>query len=139
MFTMRTATAADIDIWRAFDARIAQSELTRKLQAGRCYLMTEDTAPVGVLRYNLFWDEIPFVTQLFLEEAARGKGYGSRAMRQWEQEMRDLGFSSVMTSSQADETAQHFYRKLGYQDAGCLILNEGPYKQPAEIFFFKEL
>lgn len=40
-----------------------------------------------------------------------------------------------MTSTQADEGSQHFYRKLGYKDAGCLILDT----QPSEIFFVKQL
>ena len=139
MFAMQTATVADVDAWRTFDALISQNELLTKLRNRRCYLLTEDSVPVGVLRYNLFWDEIPFVTLLFLMEGARGKGYGKRAMQMWEMEMRYLGFPCVMTSTQADETAQHFYRKLGYKDAGCLILNEEPRKQPAEIFFIKTL
>jgi hypothetical protein len=53
--------------------------------------------------------------------------------------MRSLGVPCVMTSAQADESAQHFYRKLGYRDAGCLILDQPPLKQPAEIFFLKQL
>jgi hypothetical protein len=36
--------------------------------------------------------------------------------------MKQMGFKMTMTSTQADEGAQHFYRKLGYKDAGCLLL-----------------
>ncbi|MFH1880615.1 MAG: GNAT family N-acetyltransferase [Bacillota bacterium] len=91
------------------------------------------------MRYNLFWDNVPFLAMIFLEEAARGKGYGKRAVLQWDAETRSLGFPRVMTSTQADETARHFYRRLGYKDAGCLILNEPPLSRPAEIFFLKQL
>ncbi len=49
--------------------------------------------------------------------------------------MKQKGFNMVMTSTQADEGAQHFYRKLGYQDAGCLLLDT----QPLEIFLTKPL
>ena len=41
----------------------------------------------------------------------------------------------VMTSSQSDEDGQHFYRKLGYIDAGSLVLPE----EPLEVFFIKKL
>ena len=139
MFTMDYATPADAAAWRVFDTHITQDELARKLRDRRCYLLKVNGVPVGVLRYNLFWDGIPFLTLLYLAEDARGKGYGSRSLAQWENEMRALGFPCVMTSTQSDEAAQHFYRKCGYRDAGCLILDIEPLRQPAEIFFIKAL
>ena len=45
----------------------------------------------------------------------------------------------ALTSTQSDESAQHFYRKLGYKDCGCLVINEGPLAQPAELFLSKVL
>lgn len=44
-----------------------------------------------------------------------------------------------MTSTQVDENAQHFYRKLGYQDAGGLLLNSPGFEQPMELFLVKQL
>ena len=55
----------------------------------------------------------------------------------WEDEMRGLGYKMVMTSTQADEQAQHFYRKLGYVDRGCLVLDGTPFEQAQEIFMIK--
>ena len=49
--------------------------------------------------------------------------------------MRRLGHRRVMTSTQANEDGQHFYRRLGYQDAGALLLPG----EPLEIVFIKEL
>jgi len=46
-----------------------------------------------------------------------------------------LRYNLVMTSTQANEQAQHFYRKLGYKDSGCLLLHD----DPVEIFFVKQL
>jgi hypothetical protein len=40
-----------------------------------------------------------------------------------------------MTSTLANEGAQHFYRKLGYRDSGCLILED----EPLEILLTKNL
>jgi hypothetical protein len=40
-----------------------------------------------------------------------------------------------MTSSLSAESAQHFYRTLGYSDSGCLLLPG----ESAEIFFVKQI
>ena len=60
-------------------------------------------------------------------------------MQHWEEAMKKEGHRMVLTSTRADETAQHFYRKLGYKDCGGLLLEIPSYAQPMEIFFAKEL
>jgi hypothetical protein len=40
-----------------------------------------------------------------------------------------------MTSTVSAESAQHFYRRLGYRDAGCLFLPG----ESAEILFIKQV
>ena len=97
--------------------------------------MLVDGVFAGWLRWNLFWDEIPFMNMLYFLEDYRGKGYGTQMVRFWESEMVKLGYDKVMTSSQANEFAQHFYRNLGYQDAGSFF----PFCNDLEIIFTKEL
>jgi hypothetical protein len=41
----------------------------------------------------------------------------------------------VLTSTQSDEDAQHFYRRLGYRDCGVLILPG----EAGELMLLKEL
>ncbi|MFR8872654.1 MAG: hypothetical protein ACLVHV_03765 [Oscillospiraceae bacterium] len=53
--------------------------------------------------------------------------------------MSRAGHGMVLVSTQSDEPAQHFYRKLGYRDCGCLLLDIPGYRQPAELFLCKEL
>ena len=72
---------------------------------------------------------------LFLLEGFRQKGYGRQLMQAWESEMAQQGYRLVMTSTLASEQAQHFYRALGYRDAGSLLLEE----EPLEILFTKRL
>ena len=60
-------------------------------------------------------------------------------MEFWEKDMKSSGYGIVMTSTQVDETAQHFYRKLSYQDSGALIVSIPKYEQPMEMFFIKEI
>jgi ribosomal protein S18 acetylase RimI-like enzyme len=136
---IRPAIERDLSFWTRLDRHIAPDELLRKIRDGRCLIIDQVGEPAGILRYNLFWDSIPFLTMLYLKESFRGQGLGSFAMSFWEAEMRATGYPCVMTSTQSDEGAQIFYRKLGYRDTGCLLLDIPPLRQPLEIFLIKAL
>ena len=56
-------------------------------------------------------------------------------MNHWEQDMIEIGTTFVLTSTQSDEQAQHFYRKLGYNDCGSLNFDT----QSTEIILIKKL
>ena len=53
--------------------------------------------------------------------------------------MRSKGYGMVMTSTQVDEDAQYFYRKLGYKDAGGFTIDVPGYEQPEELILIKAL
>lgn len=99
----------------------------------------EDNKQIGLLRFNLFWDSIPFCTMLFVDWSRRGKGLGRIFMNFWEADMKSQGYDMLLTSTQVDEEAQHFYRKLGYKDCGSLIINIPKHEQSMEMFFVKAI
>lgn len=109
------------------------------MQNSTCFIIYSENEPVGVLRYNLFWDIIPFLNFIYIKDSFQNKGFGKKAMLWWETEMKKQGYTFVITSTQADETAQHFYRKLGYQDKGALFFDGTPISQAAEIILIKNL
>jgi ribosomal protein S18 acetylase RimI-like enzyme len=53
----------------------------------------------------------------------------------WEDAMRKAGYKEVMTSTLSSERAQNLYRRLGYEDCGCLLLTG----EPLEIILSKKL
>lgn len=53
--------------------------------------------------------------------------------------MKAQGYGMVLTSTQVDEDAQHFYRKLGYKDCGGFTVDILGYEQPMEMFMSKSL
>lgn len=139
MFRIRYVCEADQPFWFSLDQQLCKSEFTLKIRDRRGYVICDGDRLVGVMRYNLFWDHIPFLTLLYLKEAYRGKGFGRQALLHWEKEMGTLGYKMVLTSTQVDEQAQHFYRRLGYQDRGGLFLDGTPFEQPQEMFMLKVL
>ncbi len=138
-WTVRHADASDRDFWFRLDRHMPESLFTSKAQAGQLLLLEIQGRPAAILRWNLFWDNTPFCNLLIVEENEQGKGYGRALMTHWENEMRGRGYDLVMTSTQADETAQHFYRKLGYRDCGGFVLPFPGHEQPTELILAKEL
>lgn len=132
---IRKAGMEDINLLHTLDAHISEEELAHSVERGFVFLAEQDGCCVGWMRYNLFWDNTPFLNMLFLLEGFRGRGYGSRMMTYWEQQMKAQGRPCVMTSTASDEYAQHFYISLGYRAVGGFFYRNDPY----ELILMKEL
>ncbi len=119
---IRYVRDTDREFWFSLDKHLPASEFTKKVRDKQGYILTVDGKSAGILRYNLFWDNTPFCTLLYIDEKYRSLGYGRLLMAHWEDDMRAQGFDFILTSTQSDEDAQHFYRKLGYSDCGSLTV-----------------
>lgn len=136
---IRYVTENEKAFWYTLDKHLPESEFENKVRSKQGYVLFVNRRAMGILRYNLFWDNTPFCTMLYVDPSMQGKGLGSLLMHHWESEMKALGYGMVLTSTRADESAQHFYRKLGYQDCGGLLLNIPGFEQPMELFLGKLL
>lgn len=139
MLKVRYVSKEDNTFWFKLDKHLTKEEYNKKVDEKRGYVLLKEDIPIGILRYNLFWDNIPFCTLIYIDLKYQNNGYGKYLMESWERDMKSLGYGMIMTSTQVDENAQHFYRKLNYQDAGGLIINIPEYKQPMEMFFIKAI
>ena len=139
MAEIRYVQETDKTFWYQMDQHLPETEFENKVRTRRGYVILKDGEPVGLLRYNLFWDNTPFCTMLYISEKFRGRGYGSQLMEYWERDMKNQGYGMLLTSTRVDESAQHFYRKSGYKDCGSLILDIPKYAQPMEMFLVKEI
>ena len=132
---IRYAKPGDIEMISEYDEHVSKEELRNAIAMKRIILLFIGGQFEGWLRFNLFWDNIPFMNLLFILEEQRGKGYGRKLVEFWEHEMAKQGYTFVMTSSLSDEHGQFFYRKLGYTDRGALVLPD----EPLEIIFYKSI
>lgn len=129
------ATESDFKYIVDHDNHILESLVIKKIMGEEIYIIREQDTIIGWMRYGYFWDNTPFMNMIWIDEQYRGKGVGSQVVLNWENVMKHKGCKLVMTSTLANEEAQHFYRKLGYKDAGCLLLEN----EPLEIIFTKAL
>lgn len=139
MIKIRYLEKSDKQFWYSLDKHLPQTEFENKVKTQRGYVLLSDDKPIGLLRYNLFWDNTPFCTMLFIDEGYRGKGYGKQLLEHWENDMKTQGYGMVLTSTQVDESAQHFYRRLGYKDCGGFVIDIPAYAQPMELFLIKQI
>ena len=136
---IRYVQPEDKTFWYRLDQHLPESEFDHKVRDKMGYILWDDSVPVGLLRYNLFWDNTPFCNMLFIDWDHQGKGYGRILMEHWEADMKAQGHGMVLTSTQVDESAQHFYRKLGYKDCGGFVIDVPGYEQPMEMFLIKAI
>ncbi len=124
-----------MDYLVAEDRHLPRGVLEQKVERREILLLWHEDRRAGALRYGYFWDEIPFMNLLWINEGLRGTGLGTGLISFWENEMRESGHEMVVTSTLSNERAQHLYRRLGYKDCGCLLMPE----EPLEILFSKRL
>lgn len=139
MEQIRYVLPEDRQFWFSLDRHLPRQEFDRKVASKMGYVFLRDGQSVGLMRWQLFWDSIPFCTMLYFRQDCRGLGYGRHLMAHWEEEMKAQGHTMVLTSTQVDEQAQHFYRKLGYRDCGGLLMELPGHEQPMELFLCKAL
>ena len=123
-------------VYLAEKDHIGRDVIEEKVARREFIVVSQDERRVGFLRYNYFWDDVPFMNLLWVREESRSRGFGTQLILFWEEEMRKLGYGSVMTSTLSNnEGAQRLYRRLGYEDSGCLLVPG----DPLELLFLKIL
>ena len=139
MIEIRYIHQDDKEFWFGLDKHLSEQEFNNKVRDNRGYILLDDNKPVGLLRYNLFWDNTPFCNLIYINNECQGKGFGKLLIEYWENDMKSQGYGMLLTSTQVDESAQHFYRKLGYKDCGGFVIDIKGYEQPMELFLVKSI
>ena len=134
-YKIRYVNDADKDFCFSLDKHLSVAQFEKKVRDRQGYILSVDDTPIAILRYNLFWDNTPFCTMLYVSQSYQNQGYGTALMYYWENEMQSLGYDLLLVSTRADETSQYFYRKIDYIDCGALdIANEA-----TELILYKRI
>ena len=132
---IRYARYEDVNFWLSLDKHISLEILNKKINDKECFIILENDKIVGILRYNLFWDNTPFINMLYIKDEYQRKGYGKKIVIFFETEMKKLGYDKVITSSQINEEGKFFWNSLGYKKSGSFIFDN----EPEELIFVKEI
>lgn len=144
--TVYLATERDIPVAVKLDGHITQPVLSGCIRDRHVYLLSADrnksgsgndgSDAIGILRYSLFWQTLPFLELLYIDGKYRRRGYGAAMLRQWESDMLSTGYKYTMTSTMACETAWKFYEKYGYRKTGGFF---PPEQDSEEYIYIKDL
>jgi ribosomal protein S18 acetylase RimI-like enzyme len=103
--------------------------------AGLLLVAHHDGAELGCAGLRLLGDGIAELTRVFVVPGARGRGLGSRLLRELENEARHLGVEVLRLDTRGDLVeARRLYRRHGYAEVAPF--NDEPY---AEHWFAKRL
>lgn len=130
---------SDKDFVMSIDSHVNDLQYKNRVDTKTGYIIWTDNIRAGLMHYSVLWDSLPFLNLIFVKETHRNKGIASKAMKLWEEDMKEQGYKMVLVSTQVDEDAQHLYRKLGYIECGALLMNGTPLEQPMEMFMRKIL
>jgi len=114
------AVQSDMPEIKAFDKHISEQMLIIAIADRRLLVYKSADIIMGIVRWNYFWDSIPFLNMLYVPSGYTHHGVGSELLEFWENEMRKQGHRRVFTSTMSQERGQHFFRKFGYRDIGNL-------------------
>ena len=71
------------------DRLISDEILKQKIEAKEIYVVEVNKKLAGWLRYNLFWDNTPFMNLIYFLEKYRRKGIGRELVNYWEKRSRN--------------------------------------------------
>jgi len=97
-----------------------------------------DGQPIGYLRIEYLWSNIPYIGVIFVVDDYRDEGVGSKILIFLEDYLRSRGYDVLYSSSQVNEPeAQAWHRSVGFVESGIISgINEGGI---GEVFFRKSL
>lgn len=133
---IRTACPGDLTGIAHYDRHIPDDRLLACIRSGMVDVLADEARIVGVLRWSLFWQCIPFLDLISIDPGFHGRGWGTGMMEHWERSMAEKGFAHVLLSTQEDESAKYFYERLGYTLCGSFL---PPEQDAQELIYRKEL
>ena len=73
MIDIRYVQDKDKEFWYRLDKHLPESEFVKKVRDKRGFIISLNNNSIGLLRYNLFWDNTPFCTMLYIASAQQRK------------------------------------------------------------------
>ncbi len=120
------------------DVQVTEQVIRHKIINDEIIIAELDGQPIGYLRIEYLWSNIPYIGVIFVVDDYRDEGVGSKILIFLEDYLRSRGYDVLYSSSQVNEPeAQAWHRSVGFVESGIISgINEGGI---GEVFFRKSL
>ena len=132
---IRIADDRDIARIKSYQEEALLDNINAAVYRVHLVIAEEDGEFRGYLQYGLYKNDIPYIHKLYVTPDHRGTGYAGIIIEEWEELMRQNGYSRVMLSVSSANSAQNFYRLMGYRDIGSITLPG----EPLDMIMLKDL
>ncbi len=135
---VRFAGPEDLEWCVVEDSHVTELVIRNKIVNDEIVIAELDGQPIGYLRLEYLWSNIPYIGVIFIIELYRNDGIGRKILSFLEEFLRSRGHDQLFSSSQANEPEpQAWHRSVEFVECGIISgLNEGGI---GEIFFRKPL
>jgi GNAT superfamily N-acetyltransferase len=120
------------------DDQVTENVIRYKIVNDEIIIAELDGEPIGYLRLEYLWSNIPYIGIIFVTEPYRSEGIGRMILAFLEDYLRSRGYDVLYSSSQVNEPqSQAWHRSTGFVETGIISgINEGGI---GEVFFRKSL
>jgi GNAT superfamily N-acetyltransferase len=120
------------------DNLVTEQVIRHKIINDEIIIAELDGQPIGYLRLEYLWSNIPYIGVIFVIELYRNEGIGRKILAFLENHLRSRGYNALYSSSQTNEPEpQAWHRSVGFVESGIISgINEGGV---GEVFFRKSL
>lgn len=118
MIQIRYADYSDYSFILKIDSSITENKWKNWTDNKQVMITFINGEFAGWLQYSFFIEKIPFVNRLYVFEEYQHNSLGTGLMKFWEFEMVERGYTQLMLSTEKTNTAQEFYKKLGFSEFG---------------------
>ena len=135
---VRFAGPEDLEWCVVEDGQVTEQIIRHKIVNDEIVIAELDGQPIGYIRIEYLWSNIPYIGLIFVIDVYRKEGVGRKLLAYLEDYLRGRGHDALYSSSQADEPEpQAWHRSVGFVESGILSgINEGGI---GEVFFRKSL
>jgi N-acetylglutamate synthase-like GNAT family acetyltransferase len=119
--SVRLAKISDIPMLQALDDWPKEHIWQHKITGGEVIVLELASDIIGLIRYELLWTTVPFMSLIVIEQSHRGKGYSKLLLEFLKNHLRDQGRIALLSSSQTNEPGpQNWHRHMGFKSNGII-------------------
>lgn len=125
---VRLARADDLPTLGRLDRWPKEQVWQHKIAGGEVMVLELDSRIIGLLRYELLWTTVPFMSLIEIKAEYRGRGYSRTMLTFLKEHLKARGYVALLSSSQTDEPEpQRWHLHMGFRSNGIIenIMDEG--------------